>query len=176
MFESLADLSSKLTVTGYFVDPVMTQVVFLAAKLKKPLLLEGPAGPGKMQLAISVAAAAGIYLAERLVRIEMLRTAHTYELAITSHELLIAPGRTRPEISSALLFRGQDGMLPLDLWKEEHKVVRGELAPTFYSRGGGAINPPQQFETAIRKITGAVCCIGCRHTHVGVPPVYGLEP
>jgi len=58
MFDSLKDLSSKLAATGYFIDPVMTQVVFLAAKLQKPLLLEGPAGSGKTQLAVSVAAAA----------------------------------------------------------------------------------------------------------------------
>ena len=60
MFDSLKDLSSKLAATGYFIDPVMTQVVFLAAKLQKPLLLEGPAGSGKTQLALSVAAAADI--------------------------------------------------------------------------------------------------------------------
>ncbi len=65
MFNSLAELSVKLAATGYFVDPVMAQVVFLAAKLKKPLLLEGPAGSGKTQLAISVAAAAGTHV-ERL--------------------------------------------------------------------------------------------------------------
>ena len=65
MFDSLADLPSKLANTGYFIDPVMTQVVFLAAKLNKPLLLEGPAGSGKIQLAISVAAAAGTHV-ERL--------------------------------------------------------------------------------------------------------------
>ena len=47
MFDSLAGLSGKLAATGYFIDPVMTQVVFLAAKLQKPLLLEGPAGSGK---------------------------------------------------------------------------------------------------------------------------------
>jgi hypothetical protein len=46
MFDSIGDLSEKLTATGYFIDPVMTQVVFLAAKLQKPLLLEGPAGSG----------------------------------------------------------------------------------------------------------------------------------
>jgi MoxR-like ATPase len=40
-------------------------VVFLAAKLKKPLLLEGPAGSGKTQLALSVAAAANTHV-ERL--------------------------------------------------------------------------------------------------------------
>src|SRR5260370_16002240 len=65
MFDSLSDLSNKLSSTGYFIDPVMTQVVFLAAKLQKPLLLEGPAGSGKTQLAISVAAAAGTHI-ERL--------------------------------------------------------------------------------------------------------------
>jgi MoxR-like ATPase len=47
MFDSLKDLSRKLAATGYFINPVMTQVVFLAAKLQKPLLLEGPAGSGK---------------------------------------------------------------------------------------------------------------------------------
>jgi hypothetical protein len=65
MFDSLDDLSVKLKATGYFIDPVMTQVVFLAAKLQKPLLLEGPAGSGKTQLAISVAAAARTHV-ERL--------------------------------------------------------------------------------------------------------------
>ena len=65
MFESITDLAHKLAATGYFIDPVMTQVVFLAAKLQKPLLLEGPAGSGKTRLAISVAAAAGTHI-ERL--------------------------------------------------------------------------------------------------------------
>jgi MoxR-like ATPase len=58
MFESMDALSSKLAATGYFIDPVMTQIVYLAAKLQKPLLLEGPAGSGKTQLGLAVAAAA----------------------------------------------------------------------------------------------------------------------
>ncbi|MCU1222337.1 MAG: Carbon monoxide oxidation accessory protein CoxD [Edaphobacter sp.] len=65
MFDSIEELSTRLTATGYFIDPVMTQVVYLAGRLKKPLLLEGPAGSGKTQLAISVAAAAGTHV-ERL--------------------------------------------------------------------------------------------------------------
>src|ERR1039457_928762 len=65
LFNSITDLSSKLATTGYFIDPVMTRIVFLAAKLQKPLLLEGPAGSGKTQLAVSVAQAAGTHL-ERL--------------------------------------------------------------------------------------------------------------
>jgi len=65
MFDSLDSLSMGLGATGYFIDPIMTQVVFLAARLQKPLLLEGPAGSGKTQLALSVAAAANTHL-ERL--------------------------------------------------------------------------------------------------------------
>jgi MoxR-like ATPase len=65
MFDSLTDLSRKLSATGYFIDPVMVHVVFLAAKLKKPLLLEGPAVSGKTQLDLSVAAAADTHV-ERL--------------------------------------------------------------------------------------------------------------
>jgi MoxR-like ATPase len=59
MFDSLEELSAKLAATGYFIDRVMAQVVFLAIRLKKPLLLEGPAGSGKSQLAVAVAQAAG---------------------------------------------------------------------------------------------------------------------
>lgn len=55
MFQSVEELSNKLSETGYFIDPTMTKVVFLADQMKKPLLLEGPAGSGKTQLAISVA-------------------------------------------------------------------------------------------------------------------------
>jgi hypothetical protein len=65
MFDSIADLTSKLAGTGYFIDPAMTQVVFLAARLQKPLLLEGPAGSGKTRLATALAAVAGTHV-ERL--------------------------------------------------------------------------------------------------------------
>jgi hypothetical protein len=49
MFQSVEELSQKLSETGYFIDPTMTKVVFLADQMKKPLLLEGPAGSGKTQ-------------------------------------------------------------------------------------------------------------------------------
>jgi MoxR-like ATPase len=65
MFESFDELMERLKATEYFIDPVMTRIVFLAAKLQKPLLLEGPAGSGKTQLAVSVAQAAGTHI-ERL--------------------------------------------------------------------------------------------------------------
>ena len=65
MFDSLRDLTTRLTASGYFTDPVMSQVIFLAAKLQRPLILEGPAGSGKTQLALSVAKAGNTHI-ERL--------------------------------------------------------------------------------------------------------------
>ena len=118
-----------------------------------------------------------IFLAECLVRVEMLRTVRTCELAITLHTLSHAPDRNRPEVASEPLFRGRDGVLPLDLWKEEHRALRGKLTPVFYNRAGEVLHLPQRFEEAIRKMTAAVCCVGCRHSHVGTPPVAGgLRP
>jgi hypothetical protein len=118
-----------------------------------------------------------IFLAESLVRVEMLRTIRTCELAITLHTLSHAPGRNRPEVASTLLFRGRDGVLPIDLWKVEHRALRGKLTPIFYDRAGEVLHMPQRFEEAIRKVTSAVCWVGCKHSHVGVPPVAGgLRP
>ena len=50
--------SERLSATGYIADSVATTTVYLAARLQKPLLLEGPAGSGKTQLAYAVADAA----------------------------------------------------------------------------------------------------------------------
>jgi hypothetical protein len=111
-----------------------------------------------------------IILAESLVRVEMLRMIRTCELSISLHALSLQFGRTRPEITSKSMFRGHDGFLPLELWREEHRTLRGQLAPVFYTRSGEPMELPRRFEEAIRKITSAVCCIGCKHTHVGVPP------
>ena len=36
MFQSVEELSQKLSETGYFIDPTMTKVVFLADQMKKP--------------------------------------------------------------------------------------------------------------------------------------------
>jgi hypothetical protein len=108
---------------------------------------------------------------------ESLRTVRTCELAITLHTLSHMPDRNRPEVASAPLFRGRDGVLPLDLWKEEHRALRGKLTPIFYNRAGEVLHLPQRFEEAIRKVTAAVCCVGCKHSHLGVPPVAGgLRP
>ena len=118
-----------------------------------------------------------IFLEESLVRVEMLRCVRTCELAITLHTLSHIPSRNRPEVASAPLFRGRDGVLPFDLWKDEHRALRGKLTPIFYNRAGEVLHLPQRFEEVIKKATSAVCCVGCKHSHVGVPPVAeGLRP
>lgn len=58
MFSSLPELDESLRATGYIADSITTTTVYLAARLQKPLLLEGPAGSGKTQLAYAVAEAA----------------------------------------------------------------------------------------------------------------------
>jgi MoxR-like ATPase len=58
MFASLEDVGAGLRAAGYIADSIATTTVYLAAKLHKPLLLEGPAGSGKTQLAYAVAEAA----------------------------------------------------------------------------------------------------------------------
>ena len=50
MFHSPHELESKLRHVGYIVDSLTATTVFLAGKLQKPLLLEGPAGSGKTTL------------------------------------------------------------------------------------------------------------------------------
>ena len=58
MFSSIEEVSKRLRSTGYIADSVAMTTVYLAARLHKPLLLEGPAGSGKTQLAYAVADAA----------------------------------------------------------------------------------------------------------------------
>jgi len=119
-----------------------------------------------------------IVIAPELVRIEMLRIGHTYELAIMRLWLKTVEGRTRPVIATAPIFRGHQGTLAVELWNAENKSLRGTVAPVFYTAAGEMLNLPDRFYEATRKITGAVACLGCKHTHIAVAPASnkGGEP
>lgn len=58
MFTSEQQLSERLRAARYIIDPVTRSVVYLAARMQKALLIEGPPGCGKTELAYAIAEAA----------------------------------------------------------------------------------------------------------------------
>lgn len=65
VFSSLDELGRRLDAAKYVIDPVTLQVVYLAARMQKPIIVEGPPGCGKTALAQAIAAA-GDTVIERL--------------------------------------------------------------------------------------------------------------
>ena len=59
MFGSVEDVEVRLRAQGYICGKNIATVVYLASQLSKPVLVEGPAGVGKTELAKVVAAATG---------------------------------------------------------------------------------------------------------------------
>jgi MoxR-like ATPase len=57
--QSVEDASERLRGTGYLPSPEISSSVFLADRLEKPILVEGPAGVGKTELARAFAQATG---------------------------------------------------------------------------------------------------------------------
>jgi len=58
-FASIDEVSDRLAATGYLPSREIATAVFLADRLEKPVLVEGPAGSGKTELARACAAATG---------------------------------------------------------------------------------------------------------------------
>jgi MoxR-like ATPase len=65
-FDDIGAVQAGLAAAGYLADHAIATSVFLADRLAKPVLVEGPAGTGKTELAKSVAAMTGA----RLIRLQ----------------------------------------------------------------------------------------------------------
>src|SRR5262244_741063 len=65
-FATVDATNSSLREVDYLADTNIAGVVFLADRLEKPVLVEGPAGVGKTELAKALAAATGA----RLIRLQ----------------------------------------------------------------------------------------------------------
>ncbi len=65
-FESPQDVLDRLGAVNYLADDAISSVAYLADRLRKPVLVEGPAGTGKTQLAKSIAEITGA----RLIRLQ----------------------------------------------------------------------------------------------------------
>src|SRR5712692_7192479 len=63
---SIQDVEARLRSAGYLPSPEIATSVFLADRLEKPVLVEGPAGVGKTELARAFAEATG----RRLIRLQ----------------------------------------------------------------------------------------------------------
>jgi hypothetical protein len=116
-----------------------------------------------------------VVVAPVLVRLEMLRVQHTYDLLITRHSLATSPTGQRPRLESEVWFYGRRGSLEMDIWGKD-TVFRGSVCPVFYSRSGEIALLPTQFQAAVARITAAVCCVGCRHCHLLQPRPITPDP
>ncbi|MDH3295464.1 MAG: MoxR family ATPase, partial [Acidimicrobiia bacterium] len=65
-FDSIDAVREGLRSVDYLADDSIAGVAFLADRLEKPVLVEGPAGTGKTQLAKSIAEMSG----SRLIRLQ----------------------------------------------------------------------------------------------------------
>ena len=105
-----------------------------------------------------------VVIAPTLVRLDMLRKGHTYELLISRH----APGSLdsgrRPPLQTEVLFRGVHGRLEIDL-SAKNKAQSNAPLPMFYSMAGEELTVPPRFEAAVRSLVTATNCSGCSHSH-----------
>ena len=117
---------------------------------------------------IAVNGVHAIVVAPRLVGLQMIRVRHTYDFLITQHVLDAVTNRRRPTIKSSVLFYGRRGTLEMDLGGKD-SGCNGMVLPLFLSRSGEPIVLPPKFEESALRMTTAVSCVGCRHSHLLQP-------
>jgi len=117
---------------------------------------------------IAVNGVHAIVVSPGLVRLQMVRVRHTYDLLITNHVLVPVVDAKRPTLQSSIVFYGRRGTLEMDLHGKDSGFC-GTVHPLFLSRSGEPASLPASFENAVVRVTAAVSCVGCRHSHLLQP-------
>ncbi|HEY2467611.1 MAG TPA: hypothetical protein VGI45_07200 [Terracidiphilus sp.] len=105
-----------------------------------------------------------VIVGDEFVRVEMLRFQNTYDLLITKHRLEHRDGQ-RAQMRNTILFASRNGFLETELWGKD-AAFRGGAMPHFLTRSGEPGPPDSLWTDATLKATEAVCCCGCRHSHL----------
>ena len=126
---------------------------------------------------IAVNGVHAVVVAPGLVRLQIVRVRHTYDLLITKHVLVTVDSAKRPTLRSSIVFYGRRCTLEMDLCEKDSGFC-GSVRPLFLSRSGEPATLPTAFEDAVARITAAASCIGCRHSHLLQPagPNCGAAP
>jgi len=114
--------------------------------------------------AIGVDGVHAVVVAPTLVRVEMFRRGHTYDLLITRHAPAEAVNGKRPVLESVVLFRAREGHLASDLLGKD-RDQRNCSAPSFFTRSGEPLAIPAEFDEVVKAATKAVNCVSCVHAH-----------
>ena len=117
---------------------------------------------------IAVNGVHAVVVAPGLVRLQVVRVRHTYDLLITKHVLATVDATKRPTLHSSIVFYGRRGTLEMDLCGKDSGFC-GTVRPLFLSRSGEPASLPAAFEDSVARITAAASCVGCRHSHVLQP-------
>ena len=125
MFDSIDDVAQALAGQQYFADQTIATTVFLAARLNKPLFLEGEAGVGKTEIAKALAAALGA----RLIRLQC------YE-GLDAHHALYEWNYAKQLLRIKLAEAGHEAtsLVEREIFSEEY-LIRRPLLEALSSEG-----------------------------------------
>ena len=115
MFDSIEEVAERLAREQYFADREIATTVFLAARLNKPIFLEGEAGVGKTEIAKALAKT----LDTRLIRLQC------YE-GLDAHHALYEWNYAKQLLRIKLAEAGHEatGLVEREIFSEEYLIKR----------------------------------------------------